>query len=66
MHKKGLNDLHIFNVTEKDAGIYICQINTEPMKNLVQIILKWSTLISDPHFSSIGFPADGDEIAKDR
>jgi hypothetical protein len=35
LHKEGVNDLTIYNVTESDAGTYICQINTEPMKNYV-------------------------------
>ena len=37
LHKEGVNDLTIYNVTENDIGEYICQINTEPMKNYVRI-----------------------------
>merc|ERR1712141_190758 len=37
LHKEGANDLTIYNVTENDIGEYICQINTEPMKNYVRI-----------------------------
>ena len=33
--QEGVNDLTIQNVTQEDAGEYICQINTEPMKNYV-------------------------------
>ena len=36
LHKEGVNDLTIYNVTENDIGEYICQINTEPMKNYVR------------------------------
>ena len=38
LHKEGVNDLTIYNVTEQDIGEYICQINTEPMKNYVSFI----------------------------
>ena len=38
LHKEGVNDLTIFNVTQDDAGEYICQINTEPMKNYVSFL----------------------------
>ena len=38
LHKEGVNDLTIYNVTEQDIGEYICQINTEPMKNYVSPI----------------------------
>ena len=38
LHKEGVNDLTIYNVTQEDAGEYICQINTEPMKNYVSSI----------------------------
>ena len=38
LHKEGVNDLTIYNVTQEDAGEYICQINTEPMKNYVSYI----------------------------
>ena len=37
LHKEGVNDLTIINVTQEDAGKYICQINTMPMKNFVSI-----------------------------
>ena len=40
LHKEGVNDLTIFNVTQDDAGEYICQINTEPMKNYVSFFYK--------------------------
>ena len=36
--QEGVNDLTIQNVTQEDAGEYICQINTEPMKNYVSQI----------------------------
>ena len=36
--QEGVNDLTIQNVTQEDAGEYICQINTEPMKNYVSLI----------------------------
>ena len=39
LHKEGVNDLTIYNVTQEDAGEYICQINTEPMKNYVSSIV---------------------------
>lgn len=38
LHKEGVNDLTIYNVTENDIGEYICQINTEPMKNYLFIL----------------------------
>lgn len=31
--------LHIKNVQEEDRGQYMCQINTDPMKSQVRIIL---------------------------
>ncbi|XP_040581450.1 protein amalgam isoform X1 [Lepeophtheirus salmonis] len=37
--EEGSYDLFITNVIDSDAGTYICQINSEPMKNLV-IFLK--------------------------
>ncbi|CAB4058939.1 HNT [Lepeophtheirus salmonis] len=35
--EEGSYDLFITNVIDSDAGTYICQINSEPMKNLVGI-----------------------------
>ncbi|QQP40541.1 Uncharacterized protein FKW44_014622, partial [Caligus rogercresseyi] len=32
--EEGSYDLFITNVIDSDAGTYICQINSEPMKNL--------------------------------
>ena len=34
-NKRDSSDLIITSITEDDAGIYICQINTEPMRNNV-------------------------------
>lgn len=32
-------NLHIRNVQEEDRGQYMCQINTDPMKSQVRLIL---------------------------
>jgi len=34
-NKRDSSDLIITSITEDDAGIYICQINTEPTRNNV-------------------------------
>ena len=34
-NKRDSSDLLITNITETDAGVYICQINTEPTRNHV-------------------------------
>ena len=36
-NKRDSSDLIITNITENDAGIYICQINTEPTLNHVSM-----------------------------
>ena len=36
-NKRDSSDLIITSITEEDAGIYICQINTEPTRNNVII-----------------------------
>ncbi len=33
--QRGLYDLEIMNVAESDAGVYICQITSSPMLNMV-------------------------------
>ena len=33
--KEGNFDLFITGIVEEDAGTYICQINSEPMQNIV-------------------------------
>ena len=43
--QEGVNDLTIQNVTQEDAGEYICQINTEPMKNYVSLIQSNTVLL---------------------
>ena len=36
-NKRDNSDLIITDIKEDDAGIYICQINTEPIRNKVNI-----------------------------
>ena len=38
-NKRDSSDLIITNIKEDDAGIYICQINSEPMRNHVKYVL---------------------------
>ena len=44
-NKRDSSDLIITNITEGDAGIYICQINTEPIRNHV-----WHVFSILPYF----------------
>ena len=38
-NKRDSSDLIITNIKEDDAGIYICQINSEPMRNHVMCLI---------------------------
>lgn len=44
-------NLHIKNVQEEDNGLYMCQINTDPMKSQVGMILLcalcWGVVLKD-------------------
>ena len=45
-NKRDSSDLIITNIKEDDAGIYICQINSEPMRNHVMCLILSILVIS--------------------